>query len=69
MRALDAIRADYGRALQLDPNHGGAMQPDPRSRRFIQRALTQIKRHQTKPDRRARGRAARRARAVSRGRR
>ena len=67
MRTFDEIRADYGRALEADPNHGGAMQPDPRNRRFMQRALDQIARFHRKPARRARGRAASASRAVNRG--
>lgn len=67
MRTLDQIRASYGRTLELDPNHGGAMQLDPRNRRFMQRAIDQIVRHQSLPARRNRRRAQTRARAVSRG--
>lgn len=68
MRSFDEIRADYGLALELDPNRGGAAQPDPRNRRFVQRAVDQIVRWQRKPARRAAGRTARRSRAVNRGR-
>lgn len=67
MRSLAEIRADYGRTLELDVDHGGATQPSPFRRRFIQRTLDQIHRHQSLPARRNRRRAATRARAVSRG--
>lgn len=67
MRSFEQIRRDYAFALQADPNHGGAMQPDPRNHRFMQRAIDQMTRARRKPARRARGRAARKARAVNRG--